>query len=62
MRNKYMIHYTYNEVYSTRHLKQKVEKKDFTFFTESEDFDVEDRCAELCDIFVDFCVINICKL
>lgn len=62
MRNRYMIHYTYNEVYRVANRSAKTEKKDFTFFTEQEGFNVEDRCAELCDIFTDFCVINVCKL
>ena len=62
MKNKYMIHYTYTEVMRGSIAYSKSEKKDFTFFTEEDRYNVEDRCSELYRIFTDFCVVNICKL
>ena len=62
MENMYLNHYTYTEVLQGSVAYGRVEKKDFEFFNEEVGYSVEDRCIELCDIFIGFCVINICKL
>ena len=62
MNNKYMIHFTYNEIYRFSNCNQRVEKKSFTFFTEESDYNIEEHCKYLSENYDDFCVINISKL